>query len=174
VATKQTTPKKTDRSLLVIGGVVAAAAVAAILLVASGSNQPPTASELAAQANQDFLAGISAQDGVVTTESGLRYQVITQGDGAMPTADDSVTVHYVGTLTNGTEFDSSFSRNEPATFPLNGVIAGWTEGVQLMPVGSTYRFWIPPELGYGSRGAGGVIPPNAVLQFDVTLISINE
>lgn len=110
--------------------------------------------------------------GVVTTDSGLQYQVLQEGTGPRPTLNDTVTVHYTGTLLDGTVFDSSVERGEPISFPLQGVILGWQEGVQLMPVGSKFRFWIPPELGYGARGAGGVIPPNATLIFDVELLGI--
>lgn len=109
---------------------------------------------------------------MTTTASGLQYEVLNEGDGAKPSATDTVTVHYHGTLTDGTVFDSSVDRGQPASFPLNRVIPGWTEGVQLMSVGSKYRFTIPPDLGYGSRGAGGVIPPNATLIFEVELLSI--
>lgn len=119
-----------------------------------------------------FLAQNSTQEGVTTTASGLQYKVIEEGEGAKPTAADTVTVHYTGTLIDGTKFDSSVDRGEPATFPLNGVIKGWTEGVQLMSVGSKYRFTIPSELAYGDRGAGQLIGPGAVLVFDVELISI--
>lgn len=110
---------------------------------------------------------------VTTTASGLKYEVVTEGSGAKPSATDSVTVHYKGTLADGTVFDSSYDRGEPATFPLNRVIKGWTEGLQLMTPGSKYIFTIPPDLGYGAAGAGGKIPPNATLVFEVELISIN-
>ena len=109
---------------------------------------------------------------VKVTESGLQYEVLTPGSGASPESTDEVTVHYVGTLTNGTEFDSSVKRGQPASFPLNRVIKGWTEGVQLMNIGSKYRFYIPHELGYGARGAGGSIPPFSTLIFEVELLSI--
>ena len=109
---------------------------------------------------------------VQTTASGLQYEVLTQGTGKKPKASDTVLVHYRGTLLDGKEFDSSYKRNEPISFPLNGVIAGWTEGLQLMPIGSKYKFTIPPKLGYGSRGVGGVIPPNATLIFEVELLEI--
>lgn len=109
---------------------------------------------------------------VQTTASGLKYEILREGDGEKPSATDRVTVHYRGELVDGTVFDSSYDRGQPATFPLNGVIRGWTEGLQLMPVGSKYKFTIPPELGYGARGAGGRIPPNATLIFDVELLSI--
>ena len=109
---------------------------------------------------------------VQTTASGLQYEVVTEGTGAKPKATDTVVVHYRGTFPDGKEFDSSYKRNEPISFPLNGVIAGWTEGLQLMSVGSKYKFTIPPQLAYGTRGAGGVIPPNATLHFEVELLEI--
>ena len=107
------------------------------------------------------------------TESNLQYQVIKEGTGKKPIATDKVKVHYVGTLYNGTEFDSSRGRGEPVTFLLNQVIAGWTEGLQLMTEGSVYKFWIPAELGYGERGYGNVIPPSSLLIFEVELIEVN-
>lgn len=119
-----------------------------------------------------FLAENSKKEGVVTTASGLQYQVLTQGDGSKPAATDNVSVHYKGTTLDGKEFDSSYSRGAPATFPLNRVIPGWTEGVQLMPEGSKYRFYIPSDLAYGTRGAGRDIGPNATLIFDVELVKI--
>lgn len=106
------------------------------------------------------------------TASGLKYTVIRQGTGSKPSADSSVTVHYAGELTDGTPFDSSYSRNEPTSFPLNGVIKGWTEGLQLMPVGSVYEFYIPYDLAYGENGNQS-IPPRAPLLFKVELLSIN-
>ena len=109
---------------------------------------------------------------VQTTASGLQYEVITEGAGKKPQATDTVVVHYRGTFPDGKEFDSSYKRMEPISFPLNGVIDGWTEGLQLMTVGSKYKFTIPPQLAYGKRGAGGVIPPNATLIFEVELIDI--
>ena len=110
---------------------------------------------------------------VMSTASGLKYEVLTEGSGPKPQATDSVTVHYKGTLTDGTPFDSSYDRGVPLSFPLNRVIKGWTEGLQLMSVGSKYRLTIPSELGYGAAGAGGVIPPNATLIFEVELLKIN-
>jgi FKBP-type peptidyl-prolyl cis-trans isomerase len=128
----------------------------------------------AAKATANDAAKETKETGkVTTTASGLKYEVLTEGSGPKPSATDSVTVHYKGTLTDGTVFDSSYDRGQPATFPLNRVIKGWTEGVQLMSVGSKYRFTIPPELGYGAQGAGGKIPPNSTLVFDVELIKIN-
>ncbi len=119
-----------------------------------------------------FLAANKSKTGVRSTESGLQYQVVRAGSGATPTAADTVKVHYRGTLLDGKEFDSSYARNEPATFPLSGVIPGWTEGVALMPVGSKYVFWIPAALAYGPNGAGADIPPNATLKFEVELLEI--
>jgi len=121
-----------------------------------------------------FLAENGKKKGVTTTESGLQYEVITQGDGAKPKATDKVTVNYRGTLIDGTEFDSSYKRGQPATFPLNGVIKGWTEGVQLMPVGSKYKFVLPAELAYGAQGAGSKIGPNSTLIFEVELLGIGD
>ena len=118
-----------------------------------------------------FLEENKQQEGVTVTESGLQYKVMTLGDGAMPAATDTVKVHYRGTLLDGTEFDSSYARNEPISFALNRVIPGWTEGVQLMPVGSKYMFYIGPELAYGEAG-GGPIPPNSTLVFEVELLAI--
>lgn len=112
-------------------------------------------------------------DGFVTTPSGLKYKVLSDAEGAKPSATDVVTVHYEGRLPNGEVFDSSYQRGEPAQFPLNAVIPGWTEGVQLMPVGSKYQFYIPSNLAYGHRGAGGIIGPDQDLIFDVELIAIN-
>lgn len=120
-----------------------------------------------------FLAENAQNDGVITTESGLQYRVIEEGTGRKPSATNRVTVHYVGKLLDGTEFDSSLSRGQPATFGLTQVIAGWTEGVQLMSVGSKYEFFVPADLGYGDRGTpGGPIGPNAVLIFEVELLGI--
>ena len=118
-----------------------------------------------------FLAGNKDKPGVHTTESGLQYEVIREGNGPKPKATDVVRVHYTGTLLDGTTFDSSYDRGQPAEFGLDQVIPGWAEGVQLMPVGSKYRFWVPSELGYGEAG-GGPIPPNATLTFEVELIEV--
>lgn len=118
------------------------------------------------------LATEAAGSDIQTTASGLKYRVVTEGSGAKPTASSTVTVNYRGVLQDGTQFDSSYDRGQPATFPLSGVIKGWTEGLQLMSVGSKYIFIIPPELGYGSSGSGSVIPPNSTLIFEVELLSI--
>ena len=119
-----------------------------------------------------FLAENKTKEGVITTESGLQYKVEKEGTGAKPTATDKVKVHYTGTLLDGTKFDSSVDRGEPAEFGVGQVIKGWTEGLQIMPVGSKYIFWIPAELAYGERGAGQDIKPNSVLKFEVELLDI--
>lgn len=124
------------------------------------------------EAGQAFLKENGAKEGVKTTASGLQYQVITAGDGAKPKATDEVTVHYHGTLIDGTVFDSSVDRGEPTSFPLNRVIPGWTEGVQLMPKGAKYKFFIPYDLAYGERGAGADIKPYSALVFEVELLEI--
>lgn len=121
-------------------------------------------------AGMAFLAKNAKKPTIVTTASGLQYEILKEGTGASPSATDSVTVHYKGTTIDGTEFDSSYSRGTPATFPLNRVIAGWTEGVQLMKEGAKYRFYIPSDLAYGARGAGQAIGPNSTLIFDIELI----
>ena len=121
---------------------------------------------------EKYLAENGKKDGVVTLPSGLQYQVLREGNGRKPKATDQVKCHYEGMLVDGTLFDSSIQRGEPATFPLNGVIAGWTEGLQLMQEGAKYRFFIPYHLGYGERGAGASIPPFAALVFDVELIEV--
>lgn len=122
----------------------------------------------------DFLAKNKARPGVTATPSGLQYEVLSPGAGENPKPTDKVTVHYKGTLIDGTTFDSSYDRGEPATFVLNQVIAGWTEGVALMKPGAKYKLYIPPALGYGDRGAGPTIGPNSVLIFEVELLSIGE
>jgi FKBP-type peptidyl-prolyl cis-trans isomerase len=123
---------------------------------------------------QAFLAENKNKEGVITTDSGLQYKVLVKGDGPKPAQNDRVTVHYSGTLLDGTEFDSSYKRGKPATFQVNGVIRGWTEALQLMNVGSKYRLYVPSDLAYGQRGAGRKIGPNTMLMFDVELLSIEE
>ena len=121
---------------------------------------------------EKYLSENAKKEGVVTLPSGLQYKVLKEGNGKSPKATDKVVCHYEGMLIDGTMFDSSIQRGEPATFPLNGVIAGWTEGLQLMKEGAKYRFFIPYQLGYGERGAGASIPPFATLVFDVELIEV--
>ncbi|MBR6286166.1 MAG: FKBP-type peptidyl-prolyl cis-trans isomerase [Bacteroidaceae bacterium] len=129
-------------------------------------------SKAAREAGEKFLAENAKKEGVTVLPSGLQYTVLTEGTGKKPKATDKVRCHYAGTLIDGTEFDSSYKRGEPADFPLNGVIAGWTEGVQLMAEGAKYRFFIPYNLAYGERGAGAQIPPYSALIFDVELIKV--
>jgi FKBP-type peptidyl-prolyl cis-trans isomerase len=121
-----------------------------------------------------FLAGNRTAEGVITTESGLQYRILKQGDGIKPAAEDQVQVHYTGKLLDGTVFDSSIERGEPLTIPVTGVIRGWAELLQLMPVGSKYQVWIPSELAYGPQGAGQTIKPNSVLEFEVELLGIAD
>lgn len=129
--------------------------------------------EKAAQAGIDFLKENLTKEGVKSTESGLQYSILKEGDGKIPAATDTVRVHYTGKLIDGTVFDSSVERGQPAEFPVNGVIRGWVEALQLMPVGSKWRLYIPQELAYGSQGAGASIPPFSTLIFDVELLAIN-
>ncbi len=128
--------------------------------------------EAAIQAGKDFLAENAKKDGIVTLESGLQYEIITEGNGAKPSAADQVECHYHGTLIDGTVFDSSVQRGEPATFPVSGVIQGWVEALQLMAVGSKWRLFIPSNLAYGERGAGQHIGPHTTLVFEVELLAI--
>ncbi|HTP41341.1 MAG TPA: FKBP-type peptidyl-prolyl cis-trans isomerase [Nitrospiria bacterium] len=121
-----------------------------------------------------FLAENKKKPGVKTLPSGLQYKVITDGKGPIPKASDTVTTNYKGTLIDGTEFDSSYKRGEPATFPVSGVIKGWTEALQMMKVGSKWELYVPPDLAYGPRGAGQVIGPNSTLVFEVELLSIGD
>ena len=139
--------------------------------VAEGQNKK---AEEEKKKGEAFLKENAKNPKVKTTASGLQYEVLTEGTGEKPKATDTVEVHYRGTLLNGEEFDSSYKRNSTTSFPLNGVIAGWTEGLQLMPVGSKYRFYIPSNLAYGDRGAGAKIPGGATLIFDVELVSIKK
>ena len=125
-------------------------------------------------AGQKFLDENAKREGVVTTTSGLQYEVLKEGSGDSPKETDKVTVHYHGTLIDGTVFDSSVDRKQPATFPVNGVIPGWIEALQMMNIGAKYKLFIPSKLAYGERGAGGAIGPNATLIFEVELISIGD
>ena len=124
------------------------------------------------EAGEKFLAENKTKEGVITTESGLQYKVEKEGTGEKPTAADRVKVHYTGTLLDGTKFDSSVDRGEPAEFGVSQVLRGWTEGLQIMPAGSKYIFWIPSDLAYGERGAGQDIKPNSVLKFEVELLEV--
>ncbi|MCU4156058.1 FKBP-type peptidyl-prolyl cis-trans isomerase [Carboxylicivirga sp. A043] len=128
--------------------------------------------EAAIQAGKDFLTENAKKEGVTALESGLQYEIITEGNGDKPSATDQVECHYHGTLIDGTVFDSSVQRGEPATFPVNGVIQGWVEALQLMPVGSKWRLYIPSDLAYGERGAGQHIGPHTTLIFEVELLAI--
>ena len=134
--------------------------------------QQEAAGKAAREASEQFLAENAKREGVKVTESGLQYEVLTPALGVKPVATDTVSCHYEGRLTDGTVFDSSYRRGEPASFPLQGVIRGWTEGLQLMSIGSKFRFFIPFNLAYGAQGAGGSIPPYAALVFDVELLGI--
>jgi FKBP-type peptidyl-prolyl cis-trans isomerase FklB len=134
--------------------------------------------KVAAEGNKkegaEFLEANKTKEGVVTLPSGLQYKILTEGTGSKPTATDTVVCNYRGTLISGTEFDSSYKRGQPASFPVNGVIKGWTEALQLMPVGSKWQLFIPSDLGYGDGGSGPVIGPGATLIFEVELLSIQD
>ena len=147
---------------------MAAAALSALLV--AGCNKPSVEAEQAKQQGMSFLAENASKPGVVKTASGLQYQILQEGQGASPAATSQVTVNYRGSLIDGTEFDSG----EAVSFPLDRVIPGWTEGLQLMKEGAKYRFFIPADLAYGERGAGGRIPPNAALIFDVELVKAGQ
>jgi len=150
--------------VLLVGGVAAMAFTAC--------SKPETASA-PAEKTETAAAAPAGAGNVVTTPSGLQYEVLASGTGKSPTATDKVTVNYVGRLTDGTEFDSSYKRGQPAVFPVNRVIPGWTEALQLMKEGDKWRLTIPPQLAYGERGAGKLIPPNSTLVFEVELIKVN-
>ncbi len=128
--------------------------------------------EESAMQGDEFRANYAKQEGVISTATGILYKVIAEGDGASPNIDSSVTVHYRGSLIDGTEFDSSYSRNQPTTFPLNAVILGWQEVLQLMQIGSRWEVVFPPELAYGAAGAPPAIPPNATLVFEIELLEV--
>ncbi len=132
------------------------------------------AQEANVSAGTDFLAENGKRDGVITTASGLQYEVLTAGEGDSPKETDQVSVHYHGTLIDGSVFDSSVERGQPATFPVNGVIAGWVEALQLMNAGAKFKLFIPSDLAYGERGAGQMIGPNSTLIFEVELLSIEK
>ena len=119
------------------------------------------------------MAENAKREGVISLESGLQYEILNEGNGQIPTIEDNITAHYHGTLIDGTVFDSSVDRGEPASFPVNGVIAGWTEALQIMPVGSKWKLYVPFELAYGERGAGQLIGPYSTLIFEVELLSID-
>jgi FKBP-type peptidyl-prolyl cis-trans isomerase FklB len=142
-------------------------------MVAKQADQSKVIAEKNKAEGEAFLAENRKKDGVVTTESGLQYIVLEEGSGDSPKATDTVSVHYKGSLINGVEFDSSYSRNEPASFPVNGVIPGWTEALQLMKPGAKWKVFLPSDIAYGERGAGQQIGPNSTLIFEVELLSIN-
>ena len=125
-------------------------------------------------AGDSFLNENAKREGVIVLESGLQYEILTEGNGPIPTAEDTVTTHYHGTLPNGKVFDSSVERNQPASFPVSGVIKGWVEALQLMPVGSKWRLYVPSDLAYGAQGAGQDIGPNQALVFEVELLEIKK
>ena len=170
-ASPATGPVKTGSGVIkwLIGG-------ALLLAIVAGLVWAGTRSQVAAVRTADmaYLAANAKKPDVVTTATGLQYQVVRNGTGARPKPTDTVLVHYEGRLVDAahTVFDSSYQRGQPAAFPVNAVIPGWTEALQLMPAGSKVRIMLPPELGYGSAGAGGAIPPGAVLEFDVELLAI--
>jgi FKBP-type peptidyl-prolyl cis-trans isomerase FklB len=130
------------------------------------------AAEAASAEGNAFLAENAKREGVVTTESGLQYEIINEGSGEKPSYDSNVRTHYHGTFIDGKVFDSSVTRGQPAEFPVSGVIAGWTEALQLMPVGAKYKLYVPHHLAYGERGAGAAIPPYSTLVFEVELLDI--
>ena len=143
-------------------------------LKANSQAKIETESSASLAEGEAFLAENAKKDGVIVTESGLQYVVITEGEGEKPVATDTVKVHYKGTFLNGDTFDSSYDRNEPAVFPLNRVISGWTEGVQLMSPGANYKFTIPSDLAYGSNGSPPRIPGHSVLEFEIELIEVQK
>ena len=167
------TPNAANKSGGVMKWLVAAVVILGIVAIGVYLG---TQGQVAAVRTEDmkFMADNKAKPGIVTTASGLQYEVVRLGTGAKPKSSDTVLVHYEGRLVDAarTVFDSSYQRGQPAAFPLDQVIPGWTEGVQLMPTGSKFRFVVPPSLAYGAKGAGGVIPPGAVLEFDIELLAV--
>ena len=162
-----------NKQVIVIGGIIFIVALTFFYPQNSTSDQEVVSDETTTQ-NNDFTFQNAGEDSkLITTNSGLQYEIIKMGTGEKPSATDKVEVHYHGTLEDGTVFDSSVERGETITFPLNRVIKGWTEGLQLMPVGSKFKFTIPPELGYGSRPIGS-IPPNSTLIFEVELFNVEK
>ena len=155
--------KQQDRTLLITGLIVSVAVIAVVLLILTNNASTP-------QSACGALVSQWREGGMTTTASGLQYKAITEGTGPTPVATSNVTVNYRGCLLNGTEFDSSYSREQPINFTLNGVIPGWTEGVQLMPQGSRYLFYIPAELAYGAQGRPPTIPGNSPLIFEIELL----
>ena len=154
-----------------------ARAVIAVLQNEMAKKQAETAKILAEKNKKEgeaFLSANKSKEGVITLPSGLQYKILTKGEGSKPTAEDTVACHYRGTLIDGTEFDNSYKRNQPATFTVKGVIKGWTEALQLMTVGSKWQLWIPAELAYGERARSNIIGPNSTLIFEVELISIQS
>ena len=151
-----------------LASAICTSALAALLLGTGCVAQPP-----ATNANAEkFIMENKNKEGVVTLPSGLQYKVLQEGTGRTPTATDTVSTHYRGTLLDGREFDSSYKRNEPTEFPVNRVIKGWTEALQLMKEGSKWMLYIPPHLAYGERGAGGLIGPNETLIFEIELLKV--
>ena len=156
------------------GNMIAISAMGLIMMSCSDQSTEQQAEASAAESTENMEQIVTTANQMIKTASGLKYEIIQEGTGASPEATDMVTVHYEGTLLNGTKFDSSYDRGQPAEFPLNRVIPGWTEGVQLMKEGATYKFLIPSELAYGERGTpGGPIGPNEDLIFTVELIRVN-
>jgi FKBP-type peptidyl-prolyl cis-trans isomerase FklB len=142
-------------------------------MVAKANAERDAAGAVAKMAGEEFLGTNKSKEGVKTLPSGLQYKIVKEGEGTAPKTTDSVTVNYKGTLIDGTVFDSSYDRGEPVTFPVEGVIAGWTEALQLMKPGSKWEIFVPSDLAYGENGAGRAIPPHAALVFDVELLKVN-
>jgi FKBP-type peptidyl-prolyl cis-trans isomerase len=159
-----------NRRWIILAALVAI--IPAIWITQNNKQSEPSPTGDPMEAGKKFLSENASKPGIKTTPSGLQYEVLTEGTGPKPSATSTVEVHYEGRLLNGMIFDSSYKRKESISFPLNRVIPGWTEGLQLMPTGSKYRLYIPSELAYGARGAGADIPPNSALIFDVELIAI--